>query len=57
MLQKLEEVMEIQHLEGDVIHNIVEEYYRNLQQWKENNDFAMSLKESWLHPSPIINQD
>ena len=26
-------------------------------QWKENNDFAMTLKESWLHPSPIINQD
>lgn len=32
--------------------------HKNVQvQWKENNDFAMTLKECWLHPSPIINQD
>lgn len=47
MLQLFEELKEVKHLEGEIIHNIVEEYYHNLQQWKEEtnvNNHILNLK-------------
>lgn len=43
MLQMQEEVNEVKHLEGDIISNIVDEYYSNLQQWKEENEIKQSF--------------
>ena len=38
MSQFFEEVHEEKQLENNLVHNIVEEYYRNLQLWKEQNE-------------------
>ena len=43
MQQVLEEVKEVKHLEGEIISNIVEEYYRNLQQWKDEHNVKQSF--------------
>ena len=43
MVQVLEQVNHAKHLEGDVISNIVEEYYSDLQKWKEENEIHQSF--------------
>ena len=37
MVQVLELVNNARRLEGDIVSNIIEEYYNDLQQWKEEN--------------------
>ena len=43
MEQMFEEVIQAKHLEGDMIQTIVEEYYQNIQQWKEENKVHQTL--------------
>jgi len=43
MEQMFEEVVQAKHLEGDMIQTIVEEYYQNIQQWKEENKVHQTL--------------
>lgn len=43
MDQMFEEVIQSKHLEGDMIQTIVEEYYQNIQQWKEENKVHQTL--------------
>ena len=43
MIQRLEEVNQAKHLEGDMINTIVEEYYKNLQQWNEKNEMHQNI--------------
>lgn len=43
LLQVLEEINHVKHLEGEIINNIVEEYYKNLQQWKEETKMSELL--------------
>lgn len=43
MEQLFEEVTQAKHLEGDMIQTIVEEYYQNIQHWKEENEVHQTL--------------
>ena len=43
MEQVFEEVTQAKHLEGDMIQTIVEEYYQNIQQWKEENEIHQTF--------------
>ena len=48
MLQVIEEMSQSKHLEGNILSTIVEEYYKNVQQWKEQKQITEMFQTSQM---------